>query len=441
VIIFALLHTETWSGDVRGQFFRAMFRKKVLDNGLTVLTEEIAHVRSVAIGIWIARGSRHERPEEGGLAHFIEHMVFKGTERRSQARIAQEMDEIGGQTDAFTSHEYAGFHAKVLGEHVPRAVDLLSDIVLAPLFDSEELERERNVIFEEIKGVEDAPEELVHDIFVEQFWPDHPLGRPILGTPETVASFERGDLMAFFRKIYAPSNILVAAAGHLEHAQIERLVEEHFGSLRTPPDGLVERRPIMAPSVRLLEKDLEQAHLVVGTEAPPQASPDRHAAYILNAILGGNLSSRLFQVIREERGLAYSVYSGLSCYRDTGQLTIYAGTAPKNVPELLDLIRIELGRIRSESVEAPELQRAKDHLRGSLLMGAESTGARMSQLARHQMYYGRHVSVEETLRDIEAVSAEDVQRLASSMFENRPLSMTLLGKVSHLHDVPETLVA
>jgi predicted Zn-dependent peptidase len=418
-----------------------MFRKKVLDNGLTVLTEAIPHVRSVAIGVWIARGSRHERREEGGLAHFIEHMVFKGTERRSQARIAQEMDEIGGQTDAFTSHECAGFHAKVLDEHVPRAIDLLSDIVLAPRFDADELERERNVIFEEIKGVEDAPEELVHEVFVEQFWPNHPLGRPILGTPDTVASFERDDLLRFFRKIYNPGNLIVAAAGRLEHAQIERLVVEHFEGLRTPPDELADTRPVMVPSIRLLDKDLEQAHLVIGTEAPPQASPDRHAAYILNAILGGNLSSRLFQVIREERGLAYSVYSGLACYRDTGQLTIYAGTAPKNVPELLDLVMRELGRIRNEPVEPPELQRAKDHLRGSLLMGLESTSSRMSQLARQQMYYGRHLSTEETIRDIEAVTSDDVQRLASSMFENRPLAMTLLGKLSHLHPVPETLVA
>ena len=418
-----------------------MFRKKVLDNGLTVLTEEMPHFRSVAIGIWIARGSRHETIEEGGLAHFIEHMVFKGTERRSQASIAQEMDEIGGQTDAFTSHEYAGFHAKVLDEHVPRAVDLLSDIVLAPRFDAEELERERNVIFEEIKGVEDAPEDLVHELFGEQFWPNHALGRPILGTPETLAAFTRAEVLRFFRRIYAPSNLIVAAAGRLEHAHIERLVAEHFDALQTPPDGIVDKAPVMVPSVRLLEKDLEQAHLVIGTEGPPQASSDRYAAYILNAILGGSLSSRLFQVIREERGLAYSVYSGLSCFRDTGQLTVYAGTDPKNVPEVLELVMSELGRIRDEPIEAPELQRAKDHLRGSLLMGLESTASRMSQLARQEMYYGRQVSVEEAIRGIEAVSSEDLRRLASSMFENRPLAMTLLGKLSHLHPVPETLVA
>ncbi len=418
-----------------------MFRKKVLDNGLTILTEEMPHFRSVAIGIWVARGSRHETTEEGGLAHFIEHMVFKGTERRSQARIAQEMDETGGQTDAFTSHEYAGFHAKVLDEHVPRAVDLLSDIILAPRFDAEELERERNVIFEEIKGVEDAPEDLVHELFGEQFWPNHPLGRPILGTPETLAAFTRAEVLRFFRRIYAPSNLIVAAAGRLEHAHIERLVAEHFDALQTPPDGLVDQAPVMVPSVRLLEKDLEQAHLVIGTEGPPQASSDRYVAYILNAILGGSLSSRLFQVIREERGLAYSVYSGLACFRDTGQLTVYAGTDPKNVPEVLELVMSELGRIRNEPIEATELQRAKDHLRGSLLMGLESTASRMSQLARQEMYYGRQVSVEEAIRGIEAVSSEDLRRLASSMFENRPLAMTLLGKLSHLHPVPEPLVA
>ena len=418
-----------------------MFRKKVLDNGLTVLTEEMPHFRSVAIGIWVARGSRHEATEESGLAHFIEHMVFKGTQSRSQARIAQEMDEIGGQTDAFTSHEYAGFHAKVLDEHVPRAVDLLSDIVLAPRFDAEELERERNVIFEEIKGVEDTPEDLVHELFGEQFWPNHPLGRPILGTPETIAAFNRAEVLRFFRRIYVPSNLIVAAAGRLEHAHIERLVADHFDALQTPPDGLVDQAPIMVPSIRLLDKDFEQAHLVIGTEGPHQASSERYTAYILNAILGGSISSRLFQVIREERGLAYSVYSGLSCFQDTGQLTVYAGTNPKNVPEVLELVMSEFGRIRNEPIEVPELQRAKDHLRGSLIMGLESTASRMSQLARQEMCYGRQVSVEEAIRGIEAVSSEDLRRLASSMFQNRPLAMTLLGKLSHIQPVPETLVA
>lgn len=418
-----------------------MFRKSTLNNGLTVLTESMEGVRSVAIGVWLERGSRHERLEEGGLAHFIEHMVFKGTERRTQAQIAEEMDSIGGQTDAFTTQEYAGFHAKVLDEHVPRAVDLLSDIVLAPRFDPEELERERMVILEEIKSVEDNPEELVHDLFTESFWAGHPLGRPILGVPARIESFTREDLYRFFRKTYTPTNILVAAAGRLEHEEILGLVGEHFGRLSGPPDGHVDSLPKSHPHVELHDKDLELAHLVIGSEAPPQASPDRYAAYVLDAVLGGNLSSRLFQVIREERGLAYTVYSGLGAFSDTGEFSVYAGTDPKNVPEVLELVLHELRRVREEPVRAEELQRAKDHLRGSILMGLESTNARMSQLARQEMYYGRHVSAEESIRGIDAVRVEDISRLAGRMFGERPLAMTLLGRVEHSRSLPETLVA
>ena len=368
-------------------------------------------------------------------------MVFKGTERRTQAKIAQEMDEIGGQTDAFTSQEHAGFHAKVLGEDLPRAVDLLSDIVLSPRFDARELERERMVIFEEIKSVEDAPEELVHDMFCEFFWPNHPIGRPILGIPETVGNFGRDDLVTFFRKIYAPSNIIVAAAGRLEHSHLIALVQSHFERLQTPPDDLSVSAPDVASTVRVQEKDLEQAHLVIGTTALEAASPHRFAAYVLNAVLGGNLSSRLFQVIREQHGLAYSVYSGISSFQDCGQFTVYAGTAPKNVSEVLDLSLRELSRIKSEPVTADELARAKAHLRRATLMGLESNGARMSRAARQEMTFGRHITVEEALASFEAVTSEDVLRLATEMFSERPLALTLLGASAHFDPKPETLVA
>jgi predicted Zn-dependent peptidase len=418
-----------------------MFRKEVLANGLTVLTEKMPHVRSVAVGVWIRRGSRHEEKAESGLAHFLEHMVFKGTERRSQAEIAQEMDEIGGQTDAFTSLEYAGFHAKVLDEHVVRAVDLLSDIVSQPRFDAEELERERKVILDEMKSVEDTPDDVVHDLFTEAFWPDHALGRPVLGRVETVSSFTRKDLLRFFEKIYAPSNLIVAAAGNLEEDQILDLVRERFSSLSTPPDGIVNVPPKVSPTIQLAEKDLELAHLVVGSEAPPQASPRRHAAYVLNAVLGGNLSSRLFQVIREEHALAYSVFSGLSAYHDTGQFSIYAGTEPKNVPLVLDLALAELRRIKSQPVEEAELKRAKSHLRGSILMGLESTSARMSQLARQEMYFGRYVTADEVISGIDAVTSAEILELASEMFGRGPLAMTVLGRLEHLRPIPESLVA
>jgi predicted Zn-dependent peptidase len=418
-----------------------MFRKEVLANGLTVLTETMPHVRSVALGVWIRRGSRHEQKSESGLAHFLEHMVFKGTERRSQAEIAQEMDEIGGQTDAFTSHEYAGFHAKVLDEHVVRAVDLLSDIVSRPRFDDEEIERERKVILDEMKSVEDTPDDVVHDLFTEAFWPDHGLGRPVLGRVETVSSFTRKDLVGFFKRMYAPSNLIVSAAGNLEEEQILDLVRERFSSLSTPPDGIANVAPRVSPTIQLQEKDLELAHLVVGSEAPPQASPRRHAAYVLNAVLGGNLSSRLFQVIREEHALAYAVFSSLSAYQDTGQFSIYAGTEARNVPLVLDLVLAELRRIKSQPVEETELQRAKSHLRGSILMGLESTSARMSQLARQEMYFGRYVSADEVISGIDAVSSSEVLELAAEMFGRGPLAMTVLGRLEHLRPIPESLVA
>ncbi len=418
-----------------------MFRKEVFANGLTVLTEKMPHVRSVAIGVWIRRGSRHEDKSESGLAHFLEHMVFKGTKRRSQAEIAQEMDEIGGQTDAFTAHEYAGFHAKVLDEHVVRAVDLLSDIVSQPRFDAEEIDRERKVILDEMRSVEDTPDDMVHDLFTESFWPDHALGRPVLGRVETVSSFTRDDLLGFFKKIYTPSNLIVAAAGNLEGEKILDLVRERFSSLAAPPDGIANVPPKVSSTIQLQEKDLELAHLVVGSEAPPQASPRRHAAYVLNAVLGGNLSSRLFQVIREEHALAYAVFSGLSAYHDTGQFSIYAGTEPSNVAQVLDLVLLELRRIKSQPVEETELKRAKSHLRGSILMGLESTSARMSQLARQEMYFGRYVTADEVISGIDAVTSAEVLELAAEMFGRGPLAMTVLGRLEHLRPIPESLVA
>jgi predicted Zn-dependent peptidase len=418
-----------------------MFRKEVLSNGLTLLTETMPHVRSVAIGVWIRRGSRHEERSESGLAHFLEHMVFKGTERRTQAEIAQEMDEIGGQTDAFTAHEYAGFHAKVLDEHLVRAVDLLSDIVSRPRFDPEEIERERAVILDEMRSVDDTPDDVVHDLFTASFWPDHALGQPVLGRVDTVSSFRRADLLRFFGKFYVPGNLIVAAAGNVDAERLLELTAERFSGLSGPPDGIAERPPRISPGIQLVEKDLELAHLVVGSEAPRQTSPLRHAAYVLNAILGGNLSSRLFQVIREEHALAYSVFSSLAAYQDTGQFSIYAGTEPKNVRRILDLVLAELRRIKAEPVAEGELHRAKSHLRGSILMGLESTSARMSQLARQEIYFGRRMSVDEVISGIEAVEAEEVLELASQMFGGGPLAMTVLGRLSHLRPIPESLVA
>ena len=418
-----------------------MIKKSLLDNGLTVVTESMPHVRSVAVGVWLRRGSRHEHSAKGGISHFIEHMVFKGTSRRTQAEIAQEMDAIGGQTDAFTAKEYASFNAKVLDEHLPQVVDLLADIVLDPSFDEEELERERKVVFEEIKMVEDTPDDLVHEIFIESFWPNHPLGLPILGTRETVEALDRAQLLRFFRETYTPANLIVSAAGNLVHEGVVELIDHHFQPLKPRPSGVHESPPTVEPAVRFREKDLEQVHLVLGTDAPAQIHEDRYTSYVLNTILGGTMSSRLFQVIREKRGLAYSVFSGLSCYRDAGNLTIYAATSPQNSSQVVELVLNEMRRIRREPVPWVELRRAKDHLKGSLMLGLEGTGARMSQLARHEMYFGRQVSLDEILQGIETVQTEDVMRLAGEMFEDRPLALTALGNLEQLKPLPEQLVA
>jgi predicted Zn-dependent peptidase len=418
-----------------------MIKKEILSNGLCVVTEDMPHVRSVTVGIWLRRGSRHEQPSESGIAHFIEHMVFKGTNRRSQVQIAQELDAIGGQSDAFTTKEYASFHAKVLDEHLPRVMDLLADIVLNPSFDGEELERERKVIFEEIAMAEDTHDDLAHELFIESFWPDHPLGRPILGTRETVGRFTRDDLLRFFHAAYTPDNLIVAAAGNLEHDDVVELVRNDFDPLARRPDRFSETPPRVETAICCRERELEQVHLVMGTVAPPQNHEDRYASYVLNTILGGTMSSRLFQIIREDRGLVYSVFSGLTSYRDAGNLTIYAGTSPQNVTQVIDLVMKELRRIKTDAVQEDEMRRAKDHLKGSIMLGLESTGARMSQLARYEMYFSRHISLDEILEGIEQVTRDDVLRLATTMIEGRALGLTAVGNLEHFEPERGKLVA
>ncbi|HTV00409.1 MAG TPA: pitrilysin family protein, partial [Luteitalea sp.] len=337
-----------------------------LPNGVRLVTETMPHVRSVSLGVWLQRGSRHEVPEQGGIAHFIEHMLFKGTERRSAQDIAQQFDSMGGNLDAFTSKEYAGYYIKVMDEHLPRAFDILSDLVLHPAFPLDEIEREKKVILEEIKMVEDTPDDLVHELFTEQYWPDHPLGRPILGTPDTVSSFNRDVLARYFREAYVGRNLIISAAGNFDHASLKALVEEAFGGV--PDAGADWRETAPSPRPPRIErhKDLEQSHIVIGTPGYPQAHVDRYPSYLLNVILGGSMSSRLFQTIREQRGLAYAVFSGVSSYRDTGMLSVYAGCAAESVPEVVDLVIDGLRTMRRERVADEELQRAKDHLKGSL---------------------------------------------------------------------------
>lgn len=394
-----------------------MIVKETLDNGLTLVTESMPGVRSVAVGVWLKRGSRHETPAQSGISHFIEHMVFKGTKSRSAERIAAEIDSIGGYMDAFTSKEYAAFHLKVLDEHLPLAVDILGDILLNPLFDAAEMAREKKVIFEEMGMIEDTPDELLMEVFARSFWPDHPLGRPILGSRRTVGRFRRDDLAGFFARAYHSTNIVIAAAGHLEHGKAAGLVRRHFAALGAGRPHGHGRPPRVATRIVTRSKShLEQVHICLGTKAYPQTHPDRFGCYILNTVLGGSMSSRLFQNIREKRGLCYSISSGLSAYSDSGLLSIYAATSREQAPEVLRLTLEEVRRLCGEALGSEELRRAQDHLKGSLLLSLENSGARMSQLAREEMYFGRSFTHDELVAAIEAVTAEDVRRIATRLF-------------------------
>jgi predicted Zn-dependent peptidase len=416
-----------------------MIVKETLPNGLTLVTEAMPQVRSVAIGVWLKRGSRHETRAQAGISHFIEHMVFKGTRNRSAEAIASEMDSIGGHMDAFTSKEYAAFHLKVLDEHLPLAVDILGDIVMNPLFDATEMTKEKKVIFEEINMVEDTPDDLVMELFTASFWPDHPLGRPILGTKRSVERFRREHLAAFFRDVYHPGNIVIAAAGHLEHPRVAALVAQHFGGLTQGGPRANGKPP--RPAARIVtrsKRELEQVHVCLGTPAYHQAHQDRYGSYILNTVLGGSMSSRLFQNVRERNGLVYSISSGVSSYSDAGSLTIYAGTSLDNIGAVVNLTVEEIKRIKGETVPAEELRRAKDHLKGSLMLSLENTGSRMSHLARQEIYFARQLSLDETLQGIEAVQAADVQRIANEIFTGG-LAMSVLGNLKGYRPRPAWL--
>ena len=410
-----------------------------LDNGLRVLTERMTQVRSVSIGVWLTRGSRHESAERGGIAHFVEHMLFKGTATRSAEDIAQAIDSIGGQLDAFTAKEYASYYIKVLDEHLPVALDVLSDIVLNPAFEAGDIEREKKVVVEEIKMVEDTPDDLVHEIFTQGFWENHPLGRPILGTRETVESFNSDLLRRYFTNAYTPANLIVSAVGNLEHDRLMDLVNSKFGGLASTGDPVGEVAPEVIPKIQIRNKELEQSHVCLGASSYPQNHKARYSSYVLNTLLGGSMSSRLFQNVREKRGLAYAVFSGLSAYRDAGSFTIYAGCANEAVGEVIDLVVEELRGVKTTAVPDTELRRAKDHLKGSLMLSLENTASRMSHIARQEIYFERQFGLDETLEGIEQVTPEEVQWVAEDLFKNGSLAATVLGNVNGLQVTRERL--
>src|SRR5579863_5808190 len=408
-------------------------RRQKLPNGLTVITEQMQHIRSASIGVWLQTGSRDEDAEWNGISHFIEHMVFKGTKHRSAEEIARQVDSIGGNMDAFTAKECICFNVKVLDEHVPTALDILSDLVLNPVFDVADIARERGVIMEEIKMDEDNPDYLVHEIFTQNFWKGHPLGRPILGTKETVKRFERESVLDAYAHRFAPGNIIVSAAGNLDHDRFVELVKAQFEHMKPMANGFHSQAPKTFSRIILRNKKaLEQVQLCIGVPAHPIAHEKRHAGYILNTVLGGGMSSRLFQNIRERQGLAYSIYSDLNPYRDTGCLAVYAGTSLTSAAKVVQSVVSEFRKLKSEPVPEEELRRAKDQLKGSLMLSLESSTARMSNLARQEMYFDRFYDLDELIEKIEAVTADDLQSLAQEFFKTESVAVTALGNLSGL---------
>jgi predicted Zn-dependent peptidase len=416
-------------------------RRTVLPNGLIVLTERMEHLRSVAMGVWIKSGSRCEPAETNGISHFVEHMLFKGTRSRSAQHIAREMDSIGGNLDAFTGKETICFNVKSLADHVPVALDILSDLVLNPVFAPSDIERERGVILEEIKIDEDNPDVLVHELFTQNFWKGHPLGKPILGTTETVARLDQQKLFAYHGDRFHGGNMVFSAAGNLEHEPFTQAVAAQFAAL--PAGEPLDELSAPHPSARILlrnKKSLEQVQICMGVPAPPITDGNRYATLILNTVLGGGMSSRLFQTIREERGMVYSIYSDLSPYRDTGTLCVFAGTSASKALEVVNLVLEEFRKMKDTPLSEEELTRAKDQLRGNILMGLESSNSRMANLARQEMYFRQFFTVDEIIARIDDVTAAQVQAMAQRLFEPERIAVTLLGRLQGVKLDREMLV-
>ncbi len=417
-----------------------MVSRSQLTNGLRVVSAEMPGVPSATLGIWVENGSRYESESQGGISHFLEHLFFKGTERRNAAQIAEEIDAVGGILNAFTGKEYTCYYAKVLAEHLPLAQDVLADIFLRSRFDPVEIDRERSVVLQEILQVEDTPDDYVHDLFNMRFWPGHALGLPICGRVETVERFGQKDFLDFLQARYRPNRIIIAAAGNLRHADLCDWAEREFGSLTGTTPASSAPAPQPQQGLFITEKPLEQVHVCLGTPALPQASPQRYAAYLLNTALGGGMSSRLFQEIRERRGRAYSVYSFLSAYQDTGYLGIYVGTSPEWVEEVVGLILAEVDRVAAQGLQEPELRRVKNQLKGNLLLGLETSDNHMNRIAKNEIYYGGDVSPEEVAARIEAVTMPEIVALVQQLTQPRRMTLTLLGDLKG-RDLKEDILA
>jgi predicted Zn-dependent peptidase len=404
--------------------------RTLLPNGLVVITEQMPQFRSVSVGIWVRAGSRREPEELGGISHFIEHMVFKGTERRSCEEIAAAVDSVGGLLDAFTTKEMVCFNTKVLDEHLPLAFDVIADMALRPLFAPPDIEREKDVVLEEIKMDEDNPETSVNDALLQGVWEDNALGRPILGTPVTVRGLGRDKLSSWFRRCYAPNNLIISAAGNIEHPRLVDLVAGQFAAVPGGADGFRPEPPeARAPMLVTQKREMEQAHVCLGVPSYSATDPRRYSAAVLNSVLGSGMSSRLFQNIRERQGLAYAVFSETSSYHDTGLMTVYAGTSGEKVERLVRSVMEEFRRLKAEPVGDEELRRSKEQLKGAMTLGLESTGSRMANRARQEIYLNRFMTLEQIFASIDAVSADQVQHIAGQIFSPERIALSVLGRL------------
>ncbi len=405
-----------------------MFSKRYLDNGIPVVMEQLKNFRSVIVGIWVKVGSRHEIPEKNGISHFLEHMFFKGTKKRTPTDISIAIDSLGGELNAFTSRENTAFYVKVLDEHIDRGIELLTDIFLHSTFSEEEIEKEKGVIKEEIKLVEDTPDDYIFDLFCKTIWGDKGLGQSILGRRDSIKSFNRNDLINHVRKYYGTSDTVIACAGNFDSEKVIHLLNHYLGNLRRGSEPELFSPPTFRSEIAVYQKELSEVHLCIGVKGIPYASDDRYAISILNAILGAGVSSRLFQEIREKKGYAYSIYSFVSSYIDTGYWAVYAGTGRKKAITVAEEI-VKVMKELYSSINEAEFKRAKEQLKGNIVLGMESTSSRMQSIARQEIYYNRYFSQNEIIKDIEAVKIDHVKDLAYKLINQGKMGMTVLGPV------------
>lgn len=403
-----------------------MFKKEYLENGIPVVMETFKNVRSVSVGIWVKVGSRYEISDKNGISHFLEHMFFKGTKKRTTKDIAVEIDSIGGDLNAFTSRENTSFYVKVIDEYLEKGIDLLSDIFINSIFKEEEIEKEKKIIKEELKMVEDTPEDYIYDLFNQTVWGQDGLGQSILGRRETIASFTRDDILSHIRRYYGTKDIVISCAGNFAPESLIKMFNRRFGGLRRGSEPKLGLLPDFRQDVKVFLKELSEAHICIGVPSLSQTSKERYALFVLNTILGGGVSSRLFQEIRENRGLAYSVYSFTASYLDTGVLGVYAGVSKKKIRKVADLIIAEMVKLK-DTLTDTELERAKQHLKGNLILALESTSSRMNNIARQEIYFGRYISPDEIMRSIDMVKIKQIIELADRLFRKELFSITAFG--------------